>query len=443
MIPISRQGGPLFRQVYDGLRDAILSGAYSPGARLPSTRELAEQLGLSRTVVLMAFDQLLAEGYVTGKGGSGTFVAPELERCRPSREKGVSQIRLSPFGQAAAELAAIPPRRRSSSKRYDFAYGQSDLAIFPFEMWRRLLLKQARLASANKYGYGPAVGSLALREAISGHVRRHRAVNCDPSEIIIVNGSQQALDLIARVLVARGDGVVVEDPHYEANRAVMRAAGGILLPVPVDRDGLDTSRLPERAALAVVTPSHQFPTGAVLPLSRRLALLDWARRVDAVIVEDDYDGEFHYDGSPVESLQGLDTEGRVLYLGTFSRTVFPALRLGYLIVPKQLAATFAAAKWINDLHSATLEQETLAEFISGGFYERHLRRLRQRNAARRDTLLQAARRFLGDRFEITGERAGAHVVLWPQDRTLGEAEMIARAASRDVGVHAMSHCYLG
>jgi len=442
-IPLSKKNEPLFRQVYKGLRKAILSGAFPAGGRLPSTRYLAEQLGVSRTVALLAYDQLLAEGFAVGRGGSGTYVSLGLSRAAPKREARSAKLRLSRFGTAAANAAHAvdSPGRRSTPVRYDFAYGRSDIETFPFALWRRILLRQARQASVRRFDYGPAVGSRDLREAICAHLRRARAVVCDPSEVIVVNGSQQALDLVARVLVERGDRVAIEDPHYDGMREVLRAAGAHLLPIPVDRHGLNPASLPEQAGLIFVTPSHQFPTGAILPLARRIALLDWARRKNAVIVENDHDGEFHYEGRPLESLQGLDTEGRIVYLGTFSRTVFPALRIGYLIVPKSLVPAFTAAKWLNDLHSATLEQETLAEFINSGMYERHLRRLRRRNAARRAALLDAVHIYLGDRVEMTGDGSGAHIVLWPSKR-VSEDAVIARARSRGVGVYGIAHCYL-
>ncbi len=252
-----------------------------------------------------------------------------------------------------------------------------------------------------------------------------------------MSGSQQALDLIARVLTERGDRVAIEDPSYQGTREVLRAAGGRLLPVAVDRDGLNPAKLPSSARIVFVTPSHQFPTGAILPLARRVALLEWARRRNAVIVEDDYDGEFRYEGQPLESLQGLDREGRVIYIGTFSRTIFSALRIGYLIAPKRLIPAFTAAKWLCDRHTATLEQETLAEFISSGMYERYLRRVRCRNAARRKVLLDSLRSHLGDRVEVTGDGAGAHVVLWPR-RPIAEEFLIGGAASRGVGVYGIS-----
>ena len=264
---------------------------------------------------------------------------------------------------------------------------------------------------------------------------------CNPSQVLIVNGSQQALDLVIRVLVGPADPVAIENPHYDGAREAFRAAGASLRPVPVDRDGLDPAFLPDNARLAFVTPSHQFPTGAILSLERRLALLAWARRRNAVIVEDDYDGEFRYDGRPLESLQGLDREGRVVYIGTFSRTIFPALRIGYLVAPESLLSAFTAAKWLSDLHSATMEQQALAEFIANGMYERHLRQLRRRNAARRIALLDAIHRFLGDRVEVTGDSAGAQIVLWPRQR-ISEKETIARAAAHGVGIYGISHCYL-
>jgi GntR family transcriptional regulator/MocR family aminotransferase len=442
-IPLSRNGEPLYRQIYRGLRQAILSGALATGERLPSTRDLAEQLGVSRTVVLVAYDQLLAEGYVTGRGGSGTYVSEGASAARRKQETRSTHVRLSRFGHAAAIAAATVDSspRPPAPGRYDFAYGRSDLDTFPFEIWQRMLLRNARKASVRHFDYGYASGSADLREAVCAHLRRSRAVVCDPEDIVIVNGSQQALDLIMRVLVEPGDRVALEDPHYNGMREALRAAGAKICPVPVDREGMDTAKLPRRARLAFVTPSHQFPTGAILPLARRHALLRWAGRNNAVIVEDDYDGEFHYGGRPLESLQGLDTEGLVIYIGTFSRTVFPALRIGYLIAPRPLVAAFTAAKWMNDLHSATLEQQTLAEFITSGMYERHLRRLRRRNAARRDALLAAVAQHLGSTVEVTGDEAGAHVVLWPKSK-ISEEEAIARAASKGVRVYGISHCYL-
>ncbi len=443
-IPLSNDAGPRSRQIYLWFRKEILAGSLRPGERLPATRDLSEQLGVSRTVILLSYDQLLAEGFIAGRAGSGTYVADGLPIEPPKTTRDSAKLRLSRFGSYAESVAAgvHVPGKRVAQVRYDFAYSRTAVEDFPFEAWRRILMRRAREASTLTLDYGPSGGSLALREAIATHLRRFRAVVCDPSQVIVVNGSQQALDLTARVLLERGDMVVLEDPHYQGAREVFRAAGARLHPVAVDGEGLNPAKLPPQAKLAFVTPSHQFPTGTILPLSRRLALLEWAKQAQAVLVEDDYDGEFHYEGQPVESMQGLDREGRVIYIGTFSRTVFPALRIGYLIAPKSLVAAFTAAKWLCDRHTATLEQETLAEFISSGAYERYLRRTRRGNALRRGVLLQAVGEYFGDRVTLTGGGSGAHVVLWPAGAKT-EASWIARAAAAGVGVYGLSRYYLG
>jgi GntR family transcriptional regulator/MocR family aminotransferase len=312
---------------------------------------------------------------------------------------------------------------------------------FPFDAWRRILFRCARESPVRELDYGPPAGSDALREAICSHLRRSRAVVCEPSQVIVTSGSQQALDLIVRMLIERGDRVAIEDPSYQGTREILRAAGVRLQPVPVDRDGLMTAALPENARMAFVTPSHQFPTGTILSLARRQTLLDWARHKNAVIVEDDYDGEFRYEGQRLESLQGMDSDGRVIYVGTFSRTIFSALRIGYLIVPKPLSQAFIAAKWLCDRHTATLEQEALATFITTGLYERHLRRVRRRNTAARDVLLAAIHKYLGDRVDVTGDGGGAHIALWLKEG-LSEARVIAEAAAASVGVYGMSNYFL-
>jgi len=443
VIPLSKSAGPLFRQVYRALREAILSGAFSGGQKLPSTRDLAEQLEISRTVVLLAYDQLLAEGFAVGRRGSGTYVAGGVGVSRTIPSRSMSRTRLSRYGSsAAAAWSRMSFSQRWAAPRvYDFAYGRSDLEIFPFEAWRRILLRCARSAPASRLDYGAAAGSPALREAICSHLRRSRAVVCDPSDVIVVSGSQQALDLIARVLIERGERVAIEDPGYQGIREVLLTAGARVLPLAIDHDGIQPDSLPAKARLVFVTPSHQFPTGAILPLARRMALLDWAKRTEAMIVEDDYDGEFRYEGQPLESLQGLDREGRVIYIGTFSRTIFSALRIGYLVAPKGLVQAFTAAKWLCDRHTATLEQQALAEFISTGLYERYLRRIRRRNAQRRRVLLEAIAAHLGDRVEITGAGAGAHVVVWPR-RRVAEQAVVNAAAARGVTVYGISPYFL-
>jgi len=394
-------------------------------------------------VILLAYDQLLAEGFVVGRLGSGTYVSSVVQRASTAMVKGSVKVRISRFGSAAAaawQRMNYPPRTKTSLP-YDFALGESDLESFPFEAWRRMLLRRARRAPVSGLDYGPAKGNKALREAICTHLRRSRAVVCDPSQVVVVNGSQQALDLVARVLVEPGDRVALEDPSYQGTREALRAAGARLIAVSVDRSGIDPGKISPEARLVFVTPSHQFPTGGILPLGRRLALLEWAKRNNALIIEDDYDGEFRYDGQPFESLQGLDTEGRVVYIGTFSRTIFSALRIGYLVAPKELMQAFASAKWLSDRQTATLEQETLAEFISSGLYERYLQRLRRRNTARRNALLEAIEKHLKGRVEVTGHEAGGHMVLWPL-RKVSEEAVIQRAATEGVRVYGISGYYV-
>jgi GntR family transcriptional regulator/MocR family aminotransferase len=437
VIPLSKKHGPLFHQIYVGIRQAILSGTLRSGDQLPSTRELAAQLQVSRTVVLLAYDQLLAEGFVSGHHGSGTYVSAGLNVGR-NREKGPApELRLSHFGRRAAEVASSVSFPKRRPLRYDFAYGRSNTEHVPFETWRRTLLRNTRKTSIRDLDYGAAAGVSSLQEAISAHVRRSRAVICDSSQVIVVSGSQQALDLVTRVLLEPGQRAVVEDPQYQGTTHALKAAGILLHPVPIDGDGIITNKLPVSARVAFVTPSHQFPTGVILTLPRRLELLAWARRRNAIIVEDDYDGEFRYGGQPLESLQGLDPEGRVVYIGTFSRTLFPSLRVGYLIAPRSLVSTFTAAKWLCDRQTATLEQRTLAEFISSGIYERCLHRVRRRNALRRESLLNAIHQYLGDGVEVTGDGAGTHLVLWPK-RHLPEETIIQKAAVRNVSVYGIS-----
>jgi GntR family transcriptional regulator / MocR family aminotransferase len=435
-------GEPLSRQIYVRLREAILTGSLPGGERLPSSRDLAEQLQVSRTVVLLAYDQLLAEGFVQGRHGSGTYVCKGVTaKTQGSGGKG-AKVRVSRFGLSAEAAVSRGPSGGSHSKvmRYDFSYRRPPVERFPFETWQRILTRKSRSAPVRMLDYASPAGSLDLRAAIAAHLRRSRAVQCEASQVIIVNGSQQALDLAARVLLERGDDAVIEDPNYQGARDAFLAAGARLNPVQVDNEGLIPSQLPKRARLAFVTPSHQFPTGTILSLGRRMALLDWAKRTGAVVIEDDYDGEFRYEGRPVESMQGLDRDGRVIYVGTFSRTIFPALRIGYLIAPTTLVKALTAAKWLCDRHTATLEQETLAEFIATGAYERHLRRSRRANAIRRHVLLDSIAEHLGDRVAVTGDGSGAHVVLWPR-KPVSEDAVIAAAASKGVGIYGIARYF--
>jgi GntR family transcriptional regulator/MocR family aminotransferase len=445
--------GPLALQLYRALRRAILSGALPPGARLPSTRGLAAETGVSRNTVLLAYAQLLGEGYAAGRRGSGTYVPAELPDAmtavaasgapRPAgrRLRAPRLSRLARRVSGRAVTWAPPPQRVP----YDFRYGRPAFGDFPHATWRRLLARRARRVSDRDLDYGPPAGATVLREAIAGYLQRSRAVTAAAEQVIVVSGSQQGLDLCARVLLDPGSGVLLEEPHYPGARGVFVAAGAEIVAAPVGEDGLDVGALGPSARavrLAYLTPSHQFPTGVLMSLARRLALLRWAERAGAYVVEDDYDSEYRYVGRPVESLQGLDRKGRVIYVGTFSKLLFPALRLGYLVVPAPLLQPFVNAKALADTGSATLEQLALADFIGEGHFERHVRRARARNAARRTALLEAIAEHLGDRVEVRAADAGIHVLLWL--RGVAAARLLpalARAEASGVRAYPVALCY--
>jgi GntR family transcriptional regulator / MocR family aminotransferase len=452
---VKMQGrGPLYDRIYRALRQAILSGEMPRGMRLPSTRRLAEESGVSRNTVLLAYDQLLAEGYIRGVLGSGTYVASELPEEMLEAGDGPATLAkaappspagLSDYGRRISVLEPAPTRP-TEGVRFDFRYGLPGAQNIPFGAWRKLVSRRLRKASSRSIEYSAPEGLLELRRAIASYLRRARAVQCSPDNVLIVNGSQQALDLTARVLLQAGDRVVIEDPHYLGARMVFLGAGAKLLPCPVDSDGLDIDRAPRaasRARLAYVTPSHQFPTGAVMPLARRLALLRWAQATQAWIVEDDYDSEYRYGGRPVEAVQALDGGRQVIYVGTLSKTLFPALRLGYLVLPSTLVSLFRKAKFLTDRHTPTLQQEVLADFIAEGHFERHLRRTRTRNAARREALLEALRVNCGDRVQIEGSSAGLHMLVWlPQVTPSKLDSLVRRAAVAGVGVYPVTPNYL-
>jgi GntR family transcriptional regulator/MocR family aminotransferase len=430
---------PLHRQIYAQLRTAILSGRLVPGQRLPATRGLAEQLGLARNTVARAYDDLLSEGYLEGRVGAGTFVSAALAAPpRESAERGGWTPALSPWAGRAlgggAPTSVDPP----APIGFDFRPGTPDWDAFPRRIWWRLLGRRLRAGELGRYP-DPA-GYWALREAIARHLAASRAVICQPEQVAIVNGTQQAIDLLGRLLIAPGDRVVVEEPGYPEARRVLAAYGASLAPVPVDDRGLRAEALPAAGArLVYVTPSHQFPTGVTLSLDRRLRLLAWARRHDALVVEDDYDSEFRYAGRPVESLQGLDRAGRVVYLGTFSSVLFPPLRVGYVVLPLGLVEPFVAAKWLADRGTGALEQQALADFLVDGHFSRHLRRMRRLGRARRDALLGALRQHLGSAAAPPLAETGTHVLL--PLRGVDETAALREAQRRGVGVYPVAPHY--
>ena len=441
LLDLRKAHGPLYRRVYHALKSTIRDGRLLPGARLPSTRELASDLHVSRNTVMLAYEQLLAEGYVVSRNRATTSVAstlPNSETPAPSRAMRGHPPAVSAYARRLTGLLGVPPAR-STGLRYDFRYGEPSVDEFPREIWRRLLAARARRSARDAFGYADPAGCAPLRAALAEYLKRARGVVAEPDQIVITSGSQQGFDLAARVLLDPGDVVVVEEPHYPGVTIPFEAAGARVAYTPVDGGGLQTRRLPPRARLAYVTPCHQFPSGVIMPLERRLALLAWAARTNSWVIEDDYVSEFRYEGHPLEALQSLDRDGRVIYVGTFSKTLFPALRIAYLVLPRSLVPAFVAAKWATDRFSATLAQEALTDFITTGQFERYLRRAGNRNAARRRTLIGALRQHFGDRVEIAGENTGVHLVVWLNDVPPRDLPaVLARARKAGVGLYSVA-----
>jgi GntR family transcriptional regulator/MocR family aminotransferase len=452
---------PLHRQLYEELRGAILSQRLKPGERVPSTRSLAGSLKLSRATVTQSYEQLISEGYLQAVIGSGTTVCVELPdellRISPAkaanattqaRRKAPAAIKLSQYGVSLNDSVPLEPPEPEVP--INFKSGRPALEEFPMQQWRRLLLRHCRADSMDLLDYSTNHRGLPeLREAIAGYLARSRAVRCTAEQVIIVNGSQQAIDLITKLLIDRGDAVAVENPGYLGARRAFLAQGAKLLPVPVDENGVITDRLEGKPAhnahpikLIYVTPSHQFPTGGVLPLARRLELIRWAERLGAVIVEDDYDSEFRYGSRPIPALQGLAESGNVIYVGTFSKVLFPALRIGYVVAPESLAHVFARARWIADRQTPTLEQLALTDFINEGHLERHLRRMRTLYDKRRQTLVRALNHHFAGRIEILGENAGMHLMIRLRTK-FDDQEVVRRACGVGVGLVSARLYYLG
>lgn len=410
---------PLYRQLYDSLRQAILTGQLRPRMRLQSTRELAVELGVSRNTVINAFEQLLAEGYLEGQVGSGTYVTRALPddmlyardvtpKAGKARRTGrVLSARGRVIAGALINASPAPGSMRA------FSPGTPALDAFPFDVWMKLTARHWRYPRRNLLGYSDSAGYGPLREAISEYLGAARAVRCEPEQVIITSGAQQALDLAARLLLDAGDSVWIEDPGFLGARASMLGAGARLVPVPVDDEGLDVSRgatLCPSARMVYISPSHHFPLGVTMSLARRLSLLEWASRAGAWILEDDYDSEYRYAGRPLAALQGLDKEGRVIYLGTFSKILFPSLRLGYMVIPPDLVDAFKNARAILSRFSPSIEQAVLTDFISEGHFTRHIRRMRALYRERQQCLIEAARRELEGAIELEPNEAGMHLV---------------------------------
>src|SRR5579884_3154326 len=378
---------PFHRQLYDHLRASILSGQLQAGTRLPSTRALAQDLGISRNTVTTAYDQLLAEGYIESRVGHGTTVVPllpeHLINVAPTHAAPLSATpahpQLSQRGQLIASASFMPASRSLLTTTPPFRSGVPALDAFPFALWSQLIQRHARNSFSAWGHYQQSYGYQPLREAIAAHIGVTRGVRCIAAQVLIVSGSQQAIDLAARMLLDPGDQAWIEDPGYPGTRNALLAAGATLIPVPIDTEGISVSQgrvLAPQARLVATTPSHQFPLGVTMSLPRRLELLEWARQANAWILEDDYDSEYRFTGRPLSTLQGLDGAQRVLYIGTFSKVLFPSLRLGFLVVPSDLVDAFANMLHTTTYHHSVLEQMALADFISEGHFARHLRTMR-------------------------------------------------------------------
>lgn len=411
---------PLYRQLYESLRAAILEGRLAPGTRLPATREMADELSVSRNTVMSAFEQLLAEGYVEGRVGAGTFVSASLPddllnaraQVKSAPRASVKGRRLSRRGDVMAATSLTLHAPAFGAVR-PFRTGIPALDAFPFDVWSRIVARHWRKPRRDLLAYGDPAGLRPLREAIAHYLGAARAVRCTPEQVLVVAGTQQAVDLAARVLLDENDAAWVEEYGYLAARGAFRAAGARLVAVPVDDEGINVAAgalLCPDARMAYVSPSHQYPLGVTLSLARRLELLEWASRAGAWILEDDYDSEFRYEGRPLAAMQGLDREGRVIYLGTFSKVIFPSLRLGYMVVPADLVDAFAAARALVGWCSPVVEQAIVADFITEGHFARHIRRMRALYSERRATLADALRRELGDAVEIAPSGAGMHLL---------------------------------
>ena len=404
---------PLYKQLYNNLKNGILCGRLSSGARLPSTRAFATELDLSRSTVLLAIEQLIAEGYIESFVGRGSFVSqhlPDLQVKTLNQDKPSKKPLVKLSKRAEAFVAS---RVYDDSSNPAFRPGIPETSEFPFKIWRSLLNKHWRQPEAKNLFYGSGAGYLPLRQEIANYLKLARGVSCAAEQVIIVNGSQQALQIASHLLADANDQVWIENPGYTGAQAAFRSAMLELIPVPVDNEGLSVKIGKERspkAKFVYVSPSHQYPMGVTMSLARRLELLNWAAKNNAWILEDDYDSEFRFKGQPLSALQGLDKADSVVYIGSFSKVLFPALRLGYVVVPKGLSEAFVKARLHFDRGSPWINQMVLADFIAEGHFARHIRKMRVIYSKRRELLIEQLTKKLAD-MEISSSPAGMHLIL--------------------------------
>lgn len=434
---VSLEGrGDLAARIYRELLDAIFDGRLRSGERLPPTRELAPRLGVSRNTVAVAYDRLIAEGFLVGRVGAGTFVCSQpVTRAQPRNAPAGSDLRPRALWADIPATPAVPP---TGTPEFDFRVGCPDPQLFPLATWRGLVSGELRRSTLPP-GYTDPAGHPGLRAAIARSVGVSRSVCADADDVIVTQGAQQALDVVGRVLIEPGSRVAVEEPGYPPARMLFRSLGAQVVGVPVDGEGLDVAALPHDARLVFVTPSHQFPLGTPMSLARRAALLAWAERHDAVIVEDDYDSEFRYEGRPLEPLQSIDSCGRVIYVGSFSKTLLPALRLGFLVAPASLRPALRAAKQLTDWHGDPAAQGALARFVDEGMFVRHVRKATREYAARHAAVMAALRERFAAWLSPVPSAAGLHLCARAVPGTAAVVERaLVRARAAGIGVESLA-----
>jgi GntR family transcriptional regulator / MocR family aminotransferase len=437
---------PLYRQIAVWFQRAIVDGQLRPGQRVPSTRALADQLQISRIPVLGAYELLIAEGYLRPFVGAGTCVSESIPDgvFAPARRESAS---------TAEEDSQSGAKRRTSRRAagmtgpaqewLERARGCVDLTHFPTREWSRLVNRHVRKLSREVMGYSDAMGYLPLREALAEYLGAFRGVRCDPSQVLVTTGSQQGVQIAALALLDPRDPVLIEEPSYPGAQQALKAAGAQLTPVPVDREGMNVAYAIERAGrarVAFVTPSHQFPMGVTMSAPRRLELLAWASRNGGWILEDDYDSEFRFGGSPIGSLQGVDSESRVIYIGTLSKVMAPAMRLGFLVIPRDLIRSFMMLRNASDTFSPLLYQLVMNDFIREGHFSHHLKRMRNLYAERRRMMLAAIEAEFGDTLEIVGDDAGMHLVVFLPPG-MSDYEISRQSRQNGISVGPLSPCY--
>ncbi|HEX4212308.1 MAG TPA: PLP-dependent aminotransferase family protein [Candidatus Dormibacteraeota bacterium] len=428
--------GELTGQIYSQLRAAILDRRLRPGERLPPTRLLAQRLRVSRNTVSTAYDQLMAEGFLVGRTGAGTYVCGS-DSLPPAQSRSAPSGEVHP--RPVWDSLPLWGRTRVDAE-YDFRAGSPDVELFPLEAWRRLMSREFQPRSLRRPAYGPSAGHGGLRAAVARYVGVSRSVSASPEDVVITQGAQQALDLIGRVLIEPGDCVAVEEPGYPPARRLFHSLGARVVGVPVDGEGIDVAAIPDEARLVYTTPSHQFPMGAPMSLPRRTALLGWAESRDAVLIEDDYDSEFRFEQRSLEPLQSLDRGGRVAYVGSFSKTMLPELRLGFLIAPISLQSALRSAKQLTDHYGELFTQAAMAAFIDGGMLARHVRRATQHYGARRAEILGALHDDLAEWLEPVPSAAGLHVCALVRPGTgIEAADVVERVRSLGVAIEELAH----